>query len=68
MGNKLAGYRRMIGITQLQISEILGISTTTYSFKENMKTEFTRSEMIKITKCLKNYFPNITMDEIFFDS
>jgi len=67
MGNKLAGYRKMVGVNQIVLAELLGIGLNTYSFKENMKTEFTRSEMVKITKFFKEYFPNITMDEIFFN-
>lgn len=68
MGNKLAGYRKMVGANQIVLAKLLGIGTNTYSFKENEKTEFTRTEMIKITKFFKEHFPEITMDDIFFDN
>ena len=63
--NKLIGYRKMFGLNQTDIAKILDIGTNTYSFKENNKTEFTISESIKITKYLKEFKPEITMDEIF---
>lgn len=55
----------MFGLNQTDIAKILDIGTNTYSFKENNKTEFTISESIKITKYLKEFKPELTMDEIF---
>ncbi|MGL5718700.1 MAG: helix-turn-helix transcriptional regulator [Paraclostridium sp.] len=66
MPNKLAGYRSMYKINQSTLAELLGIALPTYCNKENNKgAEFTRSEMVKLTKYFKNLMPNITMDEIF---
>ena len=62
---KLIGYRKMFGLNQTDIAKILDIGTNPYSFKENNKTEFTISESIKITKYLKEFKPELTMDEIF---
>ena len=54
MPNKLAGYRTMYGINQSTIAKVLGIALPTYCNKEkNNKAEFTRSEMVEITKLLK---------------
>ena len=63
--NKLIGYRKMFGLNQSDVAKVLKIGLNTYSFKENNKTEFTISESIKITKYLKEFKPELTMDEIF---
>lgn len=67
MPNKLKGYRSMFGINQSVLANLLGIGLNTYSFKENDKTEFTKSEMIKLTKYFKELDPNLTMDELFYN-
>ena len=67
MPNKLAGYRTMYGINQSTIAKVLGIALPTYCNKEkNNKAEFTRSEMVEITRFFKKIVPNISMDELFF--
>lgn len=66
MPNKLAGYRAMYKINQNKLADLLEIAIPTYSNKENNKTEFTRSEMVKLTKFFKEKNKKITMDEIFF--
>ena len=63
--NKLLGYRKMFNLNQTAIAKELGVGLNTYSFKENGKSEFTLSEMRKITLLFKKYNPNLTMDEIF---
>ena len=68
MPNKLAGYRTMYGINQSTIAKVLGITLPTYCNKEkNNKAEFTRSEMVEITRFFKKIVPNISMDELFFN-
>jgi len=68
MPNKLAGYRTMYGINQSTIAKVLGIALSTYCNKEkNNKAEFTRSEMVEITRFFKKIVPNISMDELFFN-
>ncbi|HDG5480917.1 TPA: hypothetical protein PF099_000912 [Staphylococcus aureus] len=54
--NKIAGYRKM-----------LGISTQAYRMKENDYVNFNKEEMLKFRDLLqKELFPSITIDEIFF--
>ena len=42
--NKIAGYRRMLGLTQNDIAEIFGISTQAYRMKEVGKVNFNKKE------------------------
>lgn len=64
--DRLVGYRKMLKINQCELANLLGISATSYSKKETGKTEFTQSEMVKITQYIKSLVPDITMDDIFF--
>lgn len=66
MNNKLLGYRKMLGLTQTEMAQLSGMCLTTYNFKEQGKKDFTQSEMEKITEVIKEKFPTVTMDEIFF--
>lgn len=63
--NKVLGYRKMYKLNQSVLAKELNIGLNTYSFKENGKTEFTLSEMRKLTLFFKKYNPKLTMDEIF---
>lgn len=58
----------MYGITQKEIASVIGVTPTTYSYKENGKTYFNQREMITITNELKKHNPVITMDDIFFEN
>lgn len=64
--NKIAGYRGMLGMTQKQIASYLGILPQSYSNKERGETAFKDEEKQKIKELLKPYFPDITIDDIFF--
>lgn len=64
--NRIAGYRRMLGLTQKEMAEKLNISVQAYSKKELGKTPFKDSEKIAFKKMLEPLFPEITIDEIFF--
>lgn len=67
MKNKLAGYRKMLGYTQSQIAKEFGISKQSYWLKEKGEVAFSDKEKIKFKSLLQPLFPNITIDEIFFD-
>lgn len=66
MNKKLLGYRKMLGLTQKQMADLSDMCLTTYNFKEQGKADFTQTEMEKITEIIKEKFPDVTMDEIFF--
>lgn len=64
--NKIAGYRAMLEMTQKQMADHLGILPQSYSNKERGETPFKDKEKRKIKELLTPYFPEITIDEIFF--
>ncbi|MEM5568219.1 transcriptional regulator [Aerococcus viridans] len=67
--NKIAGYRAMLGLTQQQMGERLGIKNKqTYSLKENGKRAFSDKEKELLKKIMLPYFPDITIDDIFFEN
>lgn len=66
MSNKIAGYRRICGLTQAQMSKKLGLSVTAYRSKENGKTKFTSEEMKIFTDLVKAVIKNAEMESIFF--
>lgn len=68
MPNKLLGIRKAVGVTQSEIAQYLDIAQMTFSRKESGKTEFKKSEMEKITTFFRKYYPDITLEEIFFDN
>ena len=67
MPNNVAAFRAKYKISQRILANKLEIALQTYCNKENnVKAEFTRSEMVAITLFFKQYEPDITMDELFF--
>lgn len=66
MKEKIAGYRTMLGFNQAEMAKKLGISKQAYRMKEVGKTQFNDKEKMLIKEMLKEIFPNITIDEIFF--
>ena len=66
MTNKVKGYRNMLNLTQKETAIKLGISYVSYCNKENGKRDFKDVEKIKFKEMLEPYFPNITLEEIFF--
>lgn len=67
MTNKVKGYRNMLNLTQKEIAIKLGISYVSYSKKENGKRDFKDIEKMKFKELLEPHFPNITLEEIFFN-
>lgn len=60
MPTQVAKYRRYYNYTQVEMAELIGVSSVTYSNKELGKVEFKASEMFIIS----NKFGK-TVDEIF---
>lgn len=63
---ELVGYRCKLNKTQKEFATILGISNQAYSSKENGKTPFKPSEMLKLKNYIAKRYPNVTIDSIFF--
>lgn len=65
--NKVKGYRNMLNLSQEEISSILGITKQSYYLKENGIREFKDNEKLKFKELLIPFFPDITLEEIFFN-
>ena len=59
-------WRQFLGYTQREIAEMFSISYQAYSQKEKGLAPFTDKEKIIFRDLLREYFPNITIDDIFF--
>lgn len=64
--NIVSGYRKMLGYTQSDMANKLGISKQSYYRKENRLVPFSDKEKLTIKEMLIPLFPNITIDDIFF--
>ncbi|HDT7382852.1 TPA: helix-turn-helix domain-containing protein, partial [Enterococcus faecium] len=50
---RVRGYRTMLGLTQEQISKLIGISKQSYSLKERGRIKFSDNEKVKLKKIFK---------------
>lgn len=66
MKNRIRGYRNMLGLTQEQLGNKLGMTKQTYHNKEIGKNAFTDKEKVIFKNLLVPLFPNINIDDIFF--
>lgn len=64
--SKLKGYRVMLGLTQKELSDKLGISLQSYNNKETGKNAFNDRERLAIRDMVKQVKPDITIDELFY--
>lgn len=64
--NVVAGYRKMIGMTQAEMANQLNISEVTYRNKEKGKIPFKDFEMEIFYKLLKRIKPSVNITDIFF--
>lgn len=66
--NKLIGYRKMCGMTQKDMANVIGVSTAQgYGSKEIGKVPFTADEMQAIQNVLNSRLGlRLTIDELFF--
>ena len=63
----LIGYRKMAGLNQRDMKDILGISLTVYNAKENGKVRFNQDDMRAIKNVLSEKLnKKLTIDELFF--
>lgn len=66
MLNTVKGYRIMIGKTQKQFAELLGISEGSYRHKELGKNEFKQTEMKRIIDEINGKGIKVSLEDIFF--
>lgn len=63
----VAKIRRYRGYTQSDMASFLNISLQSYYRKEHGKTPFNDKEKVIIKNLFSEDFPNLTIDNIFFD-
>lgn len=63
---RVKGYRVMLGLTQREMADILGLSTQSYYLKENGRVKFTYDEMRVFRDRVQTIMPDVTIDDIFF--
>ena len=63
---KLKQYRKMLKMNQKELATAIGISLTSYSYKEQEKRLFTINEMQKIARIISEKMGKlITFSELF---
>lgn len=63
---RVKGYRVMLGLTQKEMADVLGISAQSYYLKETGQVRFTHDEMRVFRDKLRGILPEVTVDDIFF--
>lgn len=64
--SKVLSYRKALGKTQKDMSRLLNMHHVVYSRKERMLVPFSDKEKITLLKYFKEFFPNETIDSLFF--
>lgn len=64
----LIAYRKLLDLNQKQFAAEVGIKYSTYVFKERGTNDFTQTEMSIIVAYIKTKFPDVTVNDIFFNS
>lgn len=63
---RVKGYRVMLGLTQREMADVLGLSAQSYYLKENGRVKFTYDEMRIFRDRVQTIMPDVTIDDIFF--
>jgi len=61
----LSGYRKMSGLTQIQMAKKIGITPVSYSYKETGRRLWSSEEMFRIMDVLNKERPELTLDMVF---
>jgi len=64
--NKIAGYRKMLGLTQREMARHLNISEVTCRNKEKGNSAFKDKEMKLFYEVFSQKNPKVTIEDIFF--
>lgn len=64
--NKVRAYREALKLKQKDVAEMLNIHPVVYSCKERKLTDFKDAEKVILLNFFKEYFPNETIDSLFF--
>lgn len=60
-------WRSLLGLSQKELADKLNISQQAYSRKEKGITEFSDNEKVIIKDLISVYFPEVSIDVIFFN-
>lgn len=63
--NKVKGFRVMVGMTQEEMANAIGVSVRAYINKEIGKSEFTIGEFKQIKDTLNSRGLNLTVSDLF---
>lgn len=63
---RVKGYRVMLGLTQKEMADVLGLSAQSYYLKENGRVKFTYDEMRVFRDRVRTIMSDVTIDDIFF--
>lgn len=64
--NKVRAYREALNKSQYEMAKMLNIHHVVYSRKERKLTDFKDAEKVILLNFFKEYFPNETIDSLFF--
>ena len=64
--NKVKAYREALNKSQYEMAKMLNIHHVVYSCKERKLTNFKDAEKVILLNFFKEYFPNETIDSLFF--
>lgn len=64
--DKIAGYRKMLNLTQDDMANLLGISLSSYNKREKGHVDFSDKQKIIIRDIITRHFPNENMESLFF--
>ena len=64
--NKIRAYREALNLSQKEMSKLINVHHVVYSRKERKLVNFTDKEKVTILTYFKQYFPNETIDSLFF--
>lgn len=64
--NKIRAYREALNLSQKEMSKLINVHHVVYSRKERRLVNFTDKEKVILLAYFKEYFPNETIDSLFF--
>lgn len=64
--NKIRAYREALNLSQKEMSKLINVHHVVYSRKERKLVDFTDKEKVTLLAYFKEYFPNETIDSLFF--
>ena len=64
--NKIRAYREALNLSQKEMGKLINVHRVVYSRKERKIVNFTDKEKITLLTYFKKFFPDETIDTLFF--